>query len=109
VGIAWIEQVDTTAEYQRHADPEGRHLQGLRHTYLMLSFLAERLQVDQQHDKNQYIKQNPRPEGHTCVLHLNFFSFYRLQRYMIILKYEIFYVGFLQNVGISLNRAQKSA
>ena len=26
---------------------------------------------------------------------------------MIILKYEIFYVGFLQNVGISLNRAQK--
>ena len=39
--IARIEQVDTTTEQQRYANPYGSHLQCFRHLHLMLAFLTE--------------------------------------------------------------------
>ena len=44
-----IEQVDESAEHQRHDDPYGGHLERLFDTHLMLPFLPKGFQVYQQH------------------------------------------------------------
>ena len=63
VGIHRIEEVDAGTEHQRDAYPDACHFQRLFDTDLMLAFLAEHLQVGNQHDKHQYVEQNPRPKG----------------------------------------------
>ena len=70
MGLHGIEEVDARTEYERYAYPDGRHLQGFSHAYLMLTFLAKRLQVDDEHNEYQYIKQNPSPQGHTYYFHI---------------------------------------
>ena len=75
-----IPQKDAKTKYQRHTDPNGGHLQCFGYTDLVLAFLAERLQVDEQHDEDQHIKQDPRPHGHTDYFHI------RVQRYMILIR-----------------------
>ena len=66
-----IEQPDACAEHQRHGNPDNCHLQGLRDTDLMLTFLAKRLQVDIKHGDDQHIKQGPRPQGDTDYFHFD--------------------------------------
>ena len=72
MGIAWIEELDTDTEEQRYTNPDGRHDQSFTHIDLMLTFPAKRLQVDQQHDEDQYIERNPNPEGQTYHFSLLF-------------------------------------
>ena len=61
MGIAWIEELDADTEEERHANPDGSHLQGFADADFMLTLLTKRLQVDQQHDEHQHIEQNPDP------------------------------------------------
>ena len=76
VRVDGIEQVDGAAEQQRDAYPDGRHLQRLGNVDLMLSFLAEHLQVGNEHDEHQNIEHNPRPKGHSHQVHFRLFMKY---------------------------------
>ena len=73
--VARVEVIDAYAEDHRHGNPYDSHLQGLADTDLMLTFLAKRLQVDDQHDEHQHIEQYPCPKRHTHNLHFFLLSF----------------------------------
>ena len=60
-----IPEVDSCTEQQRHANPYGGHLKCFFHTDFMLTFLAEHLQVGNQHNEYQYVENNPSPQGHS--------------------------------------------